>query len=149
MYILNSVKLILSIIVPNGWQMMQFTAMQPDLTLLHQSYEYSCYQSWSTCSWLHILDSGDIIPGSLTNTRDFMEIILLYTDLCFTDISFLLHDTRQDGSEHSIQDIPILSWASKTAFCRTSSKVCGMLRQHWTEKYTKSTHLPEILVHLK
>jgi len=125
MYILNSIELILSITVPNEWQTMQFTEMEPDLTILHKSYKYSCYQSWSTCSWFHILDSHDIILGSLTNIRDFMETILTVHRFMFC--RYFLPSSRQkkDGSEHSIHDIYILSGASKIAFCRTSSKICG------------------------
>ena len=138
----------------HDWQTLQFTEMQPDLTILHQSYKYSCYQSWSTGSWFHILDSRNIIPGSLTNIRDFVEIILLYTGLCFTDISFLLQDTRKDGSKHSIQDISILSCASEDSiFVEQVPEYVRKMRPfvqstvNW--KIQQIYKLPEISVHLK
>ena len=75
--------------------------MEHDLTILHKSYKYSCYQSWSTCSWFHILDSHDIIPGSLTNIRDFMEMIL--TVHRFKFCRYFLPSSRQKKMVQSTQ----------------------------------------------
>jgi len=46
-----------------------FTAMKPDLTLLHRSRDFNCYVTWSSSTWPRTFESQDVSLGSLTECQ--------------------------------------------------------------------------------